>query len=118
MQRLHTDDLVAHLQQTETWEVLSFPARAEKDEPYELITPYGRRIVQRKTGDILHPALLSASGLEACACSMTEYNFAAQYQQDPQPPAGLIVQSRVAEVLQRERKSRAIRTNCPELGYG
>jgi len=91
MQRLHTDDLVAHLQQTETWEVLSFPARAEKDEPYELITPYGRRIVQRKTGDILHPALLSASNLDSLRASMTEYNFAAQYQQDPQPPSGLIV---------------------------
>src|SRR5271166_484447 len=32
MQRLHADDLVAHLQQTEAWDVLSLPAIAEKKE--------------------------------------------------------------------------------------
>ena len=39
MQRLHADDLVAHLQQTEPWDVLSFPAIAEKDEHYDIRTP-------------------------------------------------------------------------------
>jgi predicted phage terminase large subunit-like protein len=91
MQRLHADDLVAHLQETETWDVVSFPAIAEKDEHYDLTTPYGRRLIHRRTGEILHPALLSASTLESLRRSMTEYNFAAQYQQDPQPPSGLIV---------------------------
>ena len=91
MQRLHADDLVAHLQETENWEVLSFPAIAVKDECYELMTPYGRRIIERRAGEILHPKLLSASALDSLRQSMNEYNFAAQYQQDPQPPAGLIV---------------------------
>ena len=91
MQRLHADDLVAHLQETESWDVLSLPAIAEKDESYDLRTPYGRRIIHRKTGEVLHPGLLPASILEGLRLSMTEYNFAAQYQQDPQPPAGLIV---------------------------
>ena len=91
MQRLHADDLVAHLQETESWDVLSLPAIAERDECYRLITPYGRRIIHRKTGEVLHPGLLPASNLEGLRLSMTEYNFAAQYQQDPQPPAGLIV---------------------------
>ena len=90
-QRLHADDLVAHLQETETWDVLSLPAIAEKDECYDLRTPYGRRLIRRRDGEILHPALLPASALESLRHSMTEYNFAAQYQQDPQPPAGLIV---------------------------
>ena len=31
MQRLHADDLVAHVQEHETWEVVSFPALAEED---------------------------------------------------------------------------------------
>jgi hypothetical protein len=83
MQRLHADDLVAHLQQTESWDVVSFPAIAERDETFDLITPYGRRLIQRKTGEVLHPALLSASALENLRHTMTEYNFAAQYQQDP-----------------------------------
>jgi hypothetical protein len=35
MQRLHADDLVAHVQQHEPWDVLSFPAIAERDEHYD-----------------------------------------------------------------------------------
>ena len=85
------DDLVAHLQETESWEVLSFPAIAETDACYELITPYGERIIERKAGEVLRPKLLSASTPDSLRQSMNEYNFAAQYQQDPQPPAGLIV---------------------------
>ena len=91
MQRLHADDLVAHLQETEAWDVLSLPAIAEKDERYDLVTPYGRRLIHRRAGEVLHPALLPASVLESLRQSMNEYNFAAQYQQDPQPPSGLIV---------------------------
>ena len=91
MQRVHGDDLVAHVQQTEKWDVLSFPAIAERDAEYEVQTPYGRRRVRRRTGEALQPALLSLSTLENLRRSMTEYNFSAQYQQDPQPPSGLIV---------------------------
>jgi predicted phage terminase large subunit-like protein len=91
MQRLHTDDLVAHLQETEHWELVSFPVVAEREEHYELTTPYGRRRIHRRAGEVLHPALLSALAVEGLRCAMAEYNFAAQYQQDPQPPAGLIV---------------------------
>jgi predicted phage terminase large subunit-like protein len=91
MQRLHADDLVAHVQQHESWDVLSFPAIAERDETYDFLTPYGRRRIHRSTGDILQPALLSPSALESQRRGMTEYNFVAQYQQDPQPPSGVIV---------------------------
>jgi predicted phage terminase large subunit-like protein len=91
MQRLHADDLVAHVQEHESWEVLSFPAVAERDEAYSFVTPYGRRRVDRKAGDILQPSLLSPTTLEIQRRSMTEYNFVAQYQQDPQPLAGIIV---------------------------
>ena len=91
MQRLHADDLVAHVQQNETWEVLSFPAVAERDETYEIATPYGRKQFQRKEGEILQPALLSPTTLESHRRAMTEYNFTAQYQQNPQPPSGIIV---------------------------
>jgi predicted phage terminase large subunit-like protein len=91
MQRLHADDLVAHLQETEDWDVLSLPAIAEKDECYSLMTPYGRRLIQRRVGEVLHPALLPPSVLDNLRRSITGYIFAAQYQQDPQPEAGLIV---------------------------
>jgi hypothetical protein len=41
MQRLHADDLVAHVQETEGWEILALPAIAEHDETYQMATPYG-----------------------------------------------------------------------------
>ena len=91
MQRLHSDDLVAHVQKHEKWDVLTFPAVAEEDESYELSTPYGRRRVGRRRGEILHPALLSPTTLEVTRSAMTEYNFVAQYQQNPEPPSGVIV---------------------------
>ena len=91
MQRLHADDLVAHLQETERWDLILFPLIAEREEHYELASPYGRRRIHRRADEVLHPALLSASAVEGLRRSMTEYNFAAQYQQDPQPPSGLIV---------------------------
>jgi predicted phage terminase large subunit-like protein len=90
-QRLHEDDLVAHVQQHESWDVLSFPAIAEQDETYDFSTPYGRRRIHRKAGEILQPSRLSPSRLESIRREMTEYNFVAQFQQDPQPPSGIIV---------------------------
>jgi predicted phage terminase large subunit-like protein len=91
MQRLHADDLVAHVQQHESWEVLSFPAIAERDETYVFFTPYGRRQIQRRSGEILQASLVSPSTLESQRRAMTEYNFTAQYHQNPQPPSGIIV---------------------------
>lgn len=41
MQRLHEDDLVGHVLSQEAWEVLSFPAIAERDEIFDYETPYG-----------------------------------------------------------------------------
>ncbi|MGE5771875.1 MAG: hypothetical protein ACM3Z4_07505 [Hyphomicrobiales bacterium] len=37
--RLHADDLVAHVQQHEVWDVLSFPAIAEQDKTYDALRP-------------------------------------------------------------------------------
>jgi hypothetical protein len=91
MQRLHADDVVAHVQRHESWNVLSFPAIAEQDETYDVWTPYGRSRIYRKTGEILQPSLLSPAALESQRRGMTEYNFVAQYQQNPQPPSGIIV---------------------------
>jgi predicted phage terminase large subunit-like protein len=91
MQRLHADDLVAHVQEHEPWDVLSFPAIAEQDETYDFLTPYGRKRIHRKNSEILQPALVSLTTLESQRHAMTEYNFTAQYQQDPQPPSGIIV---------------------------
>ena len=91
MQRLHINDLVAHVQETENWRVLSFSAIAEKDEPYEIRSAYGTTQLRRNEGDILQPSLTSRPTLEALRTTMTPYHFAAQYQQNPQPPEGNVV---------------------------
>jgi hypothetical protein len=51
MQRLHADDLVAHVQETEPWTVLSFSAIAEEDESYEIRSPYQSTRFYRKEGN-------------------------------------------------------------------
>ncbi len=91
MQRLHANDLVAHVQEKDDWEVLSFAAIAEKKETYNLKTHYGRAVFSRKRNDVLHPAFHSRDFLEKQRRRLGEYNFAAQYQQNPTPPGGLIV---------------------------
>jgi predicted phage terminase large subunit-like protein len=104
MQRLHTDDLVAHVQESENWDVLNFPAIAVEDERYDVVTPYGPRTIHRKSGEVLQPNLLSAATLEILRNSMTAYNFEAQYQQNPQPPAGLIVKKEWLKFYSEEEK--------------
>ena len=90
MQRVHADDFVAHVTKHEAWDVLSIPAVAEHDEIYEIDTPYGRRRIIRNDGDTLQPELLSRDKLELMRRGMTEYNFAAQYQQNPQPSGNVV----------------------------
>lgn len=91
MQRLHCDDLVGHVQADEHWDVVSLPVIVEHDERHDIRSPYGRKVVLRKEGDALHPPHLAVEVIESIRRGMTEYHFAAQYQQDPQPASGLIV---------------------------
>jgi predicted phage terminase large subunit-like protein len=92
MQRLHADDLVAHVQETDDWRVVSFSAIAEDDEVHRIRNPYQTATFHRKAGDILQPSLTPRPILEALRRAMTAYHFAAQYQQNPQPPLGNLVQ--------------------------
>ena len=93
MQRLHQDDLVGHVLEQEDWEVLSFPATAEVDEVFEIDSPIGRRLFRRRVGGILHPERESAATLAHIRQTIGEYNFAAQYQQNPTPLGGAMVKT-------------------------
>lgn len=93
MQRLHQDDLVGHLIEQGGWEVLSFPAIAEKDECYLIETPWGSKTYRRKEGELLDPKRESEAALKEIRASMGEYNFQSQYQQNPMPPGGLIIKA-------------------------
>jgi predicted phage terminase large subunit-like protein len=93
MQRLHQDDLIGHVLEQEDWDVVSFPAIAEDNETHVIESVLGRRVFTRQAREALHPARESLETLAAIRRTMTEYNFAAQYQQCPLPVGGAMVKT-------------------------
>lgn len=91
MQRLHEEDLVGHVLAQEHWEVVSFPAIAERHEEHVIETPLGVSRFKRQIGDILHPERESRETLDRIRQTLGEYNFAGQYQQAPAPLGGGLV---------------------------
>lgn len=88
MQRLHEKDLCGHLLAKGGWEWLKIPAIAEEDEE---INRYGVHVVRHR-GDVLHSERENADDLERLKIEMGSYVFAAQYQQNPVPAEGGMVQ--------------------------
>lgn len=89
MQRLHVDDLVGHLlEQNGYWTVLNLPAIAETEELIPLNPAWNFR---RVPGHVLHPEREPRPVLEELKQAMGSVDFAAQYQQEPVPPTGHMV---------------------------
>ncbi len=93
MQRLHEDDLTGHVLEQRGWDVLRFPAIAEEDERFAIATPYGPRSFTRLKGEPLHGARESRAMLAGLRDRLGSAAFAAQYQQAPSPPEGLLVKA-------------------------
>lgn len=88
MQRLHTDDLVAHVLEKENWTHLNIPAIGIAPHVYDL----GRgRTHARGNGEVLDPAREPQPVLNAIRETLGTYNFNAQYQQCPSPIEGNLV---------------------------
>jgi len=87
-QRLHEDDLPALLMASGTYARLNLPAIAEAPQRVPL---YNGRIWTRQQGDVLDPARIPLSSLEAIRSEMGSAGFTAQYQQNPVPPDGALV---------------------------
>lgn len=88
MQRLHVDDLAAHLLNKGGWVHLDLPAIAEYDQTFTLSNG---QCFTRSTGDILHPERESRVVLDEIRGNLGSFNFAAQYQQQPAPVEGNLV---------------------------
>jgi len=85
-QRLHDEDLVGQLLRSdEEWVHLNLPAIAEEAQRFELD---GGVIVGRDAGEVLHETLEPESALLATKRTMGSHAFDAQYQQDPTPLEG------------------------------
>src|SRR5438105_12534548 len=102
MQRLHEDDLVGHVLGQEQWEILNFPAIAEKDEEHRIEMILEPRCFARRQGEALHPEREPLEVLDRIRRTIGEYNFAGQYQQSPAPLGGGLVK---AEWFKRYREN-------------
>ena len=89
MQRLHVDDLAGHLLEAGGWDYLGLPAIAEIEE--EIPLPRGRVHV-RRPGELLFPARESQAVLDQLKREMGTQAFSAQYQQQPVPLGGGMIQ--------------------------
>ncbi|WNM63154.1 phage terminase large subunit [Candidatus Nitrospira neomarina] len=88
MQRLHVDDLVAHVLEKEPWEHLDLPALADREQRFTLTT--GRE-VGRAAEDALHEERESAAVLQTIRQNIGSLTFSAQYLQRPMPEEGNLV---------------------------
>lgn len=88
MQRLHLDDLTGFLEQAGGWEIISLPAIAETDEKHFFSDG---RVFTRKPGEVLLPNREPLEILNEIRKYMNDYNFSAQYQQNPIPAKGNII---------------------------
>ena len=98
MQRLHTDDLVGYLLAKEhekndknaqkEWFLVSLPALAENECNYFL---FNKIYKKRKIGDVLHPTMEPFDTLMKIKSDLGEYNFEAQYQQQPVALSGNMI---------------------------
>ncbi len=81
-QRLHEDDIVAHLKAKQIYHCLELPAEAVMD---ELIPLTCRRVHQRRIGELLNPVREDRETLRRLRLDMGNRNYEAQYQQNPSP---------------------------------
>lgn len=89
MQRLHEGDLVGVLNQREGWRELCLPAIATHDED---VTLTRGRVYRRREGCAMHSARLPLSELLRKKAD-NPYVFAAQFQQQPVPAHGNMIEA-------------------------
>jgi predicted phage terminase large subunit-like protein len=97
MQRLHQQDLVGHVLDQESWEVVRVPGEGKPTMvngmalPTTITFPLSGRVVTREAGDALWPAREPASMFPAIKRRLGTQGYASQYQQEPSPEEGGII---------------------------
>lgn len=91
MQRLHEDDMIGFVSRLVEMRVLSFSAIAQRDEDYEIETPFGIIRHHRAEGEALHPEREPLELLAEIREALGEQFFSAQFLQMPAPPGGSII---------------------------
>ncbi len=88
MQRLHPEDLAAHVLNEGNWEVLCLPERYEPKHPF--VSPID---IRTEEGQLLWPEQRDESKSEALARQMTPHRAAGQLQQRPAAKEGDLLQT-------------------------
>lgn len=93
-QRLHERDLPGHLEEREPgeWVRLNLPMECEQDE--QIFFPVSRKTMERKAGDLLHPARFPKSWCEKTKATVGTYIWSAQYEQRPGALGGAVFKSK------------------------
>ena len=87
-QRVHVDDIVAHVKSKEEWVHINLPAIATVDEQFTLSNGI---VVGRLAGKPLHLARKPIGVLEWTRATMGSFSYNAQYLQAPVPASGNLV---------------------------
>jgi predicted phage terminase large subunit-like protein len=96
MQRLHVNDLTAYVEGCGGFTKLALPAIATRDE----IIPINEHWSYcRRDGDALHAEREDLLILEGIRDQIGPYNFAAQYQQQPETPEGNLIKHKYIKIL-------------------
>lgn len=129
MQRLHYDDLAGYVRAHGNWKTLTLPAIAPEDARIQLGE---HRWHDRKAGELLNARLGTRADLDKRKEMMGSANFSAQYQQNPLPDDGSVIEwgwfrsytvapisdFSVGGVTRRGYKTTALVTRCmPELAF-
>ena len=96
MQRLHVNDLTGFVEGCGGFHKLSFPAIAIKDEN---ISVSDKENYFRQEGEPLHEEREGADILDRIRDEVGSYNFAAQYQQQPECPQGSMFKRRWINII-------------------
>jgi predicted phage terminase large subunit-like protein len=88
MQRVHEDDLAAHLINMGGWTRLNLPAIAMQD---EFISIGQGQVYHRRQGEVLEQERVPLQELERLRAGLGPFYFAAQYQQEPVPEHGNLI---------------------------
>ncbi len=100
-QRLHEDDLPAHLLNSGNFEHLELKAIAEIDEVHQR---YDGRTTERRAGEALFPEREPLEVLEEIRRELGSYVFSAQYQQNPTSPDGNLVRREWLQSYEGDRE--------------
>jgi len=89
-QRLHEEDLVGHVMQSDDWRLLSLPAISEEEKVYR-VGPRADDLYRRPPGEVLSPDREPIEILEQMRLDMGSIAFSAQYLQNPIPAGGNLI---------------------------